>query len=225
MAITFNLANLRESAAPLSHTYPREINPQPAYVELTEGGEVSADWSGEIGNSVPMYVWHNRTLRMHVAHNVNGPALADYLESAEALALLETIHAGHEVDWDGSNYVGKLSTDASEALERLEGVLREFETVEIWTATDYLFSGNTLAALWSGRALDEVVAELEKEAAINFDGVIDGSLRDALLAEAEHRFDEDGDDGLDEHHIAALIADGRITQAQADERAANITNN
>lgn len=222
MTITFDLASLRTSVAPLSHTYPQQFNPQPAYVELTENGEVSADWSGEIGNSVPMSVWHDRTLRMTVAHNVNGPALADYLESPEALALLETIHAGHEVDWDGNNYVGTLTEEARAALERLEDVLRGFETVEIWTANDYLFNNNSLAGLWSGRALDEVVAELEEEAAMNFDGVIEGSLRDALLTEAKSKFNEDGDDGLDEHHIAALLADGRISQAQADERAGNL---
>jgi len=52
--------------------------------------------------------------------------------------------------------------------------------------------------------------------------VIKGDLRDALLDAAERAFDASGDDGLDEYHIAALLEDGRITQAQADLRPAAV---
>jgi len=221
MALKFNLASLRGSVAPLSHTYPKQINRQPAYVELAEDGEITAGWSGEIGSGVPMDVWNDRTLRMSVPHNVNGPDLADYLEG-EGIGLLEAIHAGHSVRWDGSDHVGRLTDAARVAKEKLEEALLAFDsTVEVWTADEYLFNANTLRDLWLGRSLDDVVYELKLEAE-GFDGVIKGDLRDALLDAAERAFDASGDDGLDEYHIAALLEDGRITQAQADLRPAAV---
>ena len=217
MALNFNLASLRGSVAPLSHTNPHYPQQLPAYVELAEDGEITAGWSGGIGNGVPMDVWNGRTLRMSVPHNVNGPDLADYLEG-EGIGLLEAIHAGHSVRWDGSNHVGRLTDAAHVAKEKLEEALLAFDsTVQIWTAHEYLFNANTLRGLWLGRSLDDVVDELELEAE-GFDGVIEGDLRDALLDAAERAFDAIGDDGLDEYHIASLLEDGRITQAQADQR-------
>lgn len=50
-------SNLNEKC-PVYHKYPRQFNPQPAYIELDCRGEgvLSADFSGEIGNGVPFYV-------------------------------------------------------------------------------------------------------------------------------------------------------------------------
>ena len=218
MTITLNIANLRDSAIPMYGKYESEINPQPAYVQLDEDGEVSAGWSGEIGNGVPMTVWHQQTLRFEANPYVSGDALADYLESEAGMALLTRIHEGHEVDWDGSNHVGRLSDDAQAAVETLERDLENLQIVEVMSAADYLFSFSTLLDIWSGKPIDDIAAGITLGMA-DFDGVVDGDIRDALLTEAERQFDEDGDDELEQCHIDALIADGRITQEQADARA------
>jgi hypothetical protein len=125
-ALVLSLDNLRASRAPLFHRYPREVNPQPAFVLLSEEGEVSADSSGEIGNGVPASVWHGCDLRFPVSPSVSGSDLADYLERFDrGRALLERIHEGHSVEWDGSNHVGHLDDDAQAAREELEAALLE----------------------------------------------------------------------------------------------------
>jgi len=109
MPVTLDLSNLRDSLAPLFHRYPRQTSPQGAHVELGEAGAVSADWNGEIGNGVPVAVYHKLTLRWSVPSAVSGAALADYLE-VDGLALLERVHAGHATQWDGSNLWGSSRT-------------------------------------------------------------------------------------------------------------------
>ena len=40
-------------------------------------------------------------------------------------------------------------------------------------------------------------------------------MEEALLSRALHEFDAEGDDCLDPHHVAALLAAGRITAEAA----------
>jgi len=76
--ITYKLDNLSERDA-LFRQFPRQYDVQPAYVQMDEDGIVSAYYSGEIGYSVPSYVWHNRTLRWRVHPSTDGHALRDLL--------------------------------------------------------------------------------------------------------------------------------------------------
>ena len=92
--------------------------------------------------------------------------------------------------------------------------------VSVWDMDEWLFSSNSLRNLWSGRPLAEAVAELEAEIEREAeDNEVNGDVTTALLDRAAHEFDDDGDDDLDAHHLAALVEAGRITQAQADARA------
>lgn len=217
MTITLNIDNIRENRTALYCMYSQQYEPQPAYVEINEQGKVTADYSGEIGNGVPFAVWHNRTLRFAVPSTVDCDTLVEYLESAECRALLDRIHAGHQVDWDGSNYVGVLTDDAKAAAEELRDTLVDMPTVEIWTPAEYLFSASKLADVWSGKSLDEIVPELERDIAQQLDpySVLRGSVRAALLDEAEYYFEQFGDTTLEHWHVDALVADGRITEKHA----------
>lgn len=222
MAIKLNLESLTGAdIAPLHMQYPGQHTPQPAFVQFDEDGSVSAYVSGEIGNGQPMRVWHQRDLRWAVPGNVNGQALADLLAGA-ALPLLERVHAGHSVDWDGNNYSGTLDDDATEASDALEQMFDgmqgdESAMVPIWDVSDWLFSNCILSDHWSDQAIEDAAAQLE--AAADSEGVyLDGDIAACLLDQAEQMFDEDGDDKLTATHLAALVADGRITQEQADAR-------
>jgi len=104
---------------PLYHQYPGQLRPQPAYLEMDEDGAVCVDWSGEIGNAMPMAQWHKRTLVWRIPETATAEALRAFLQDETTVALLKRVRAGHSVDWDGSNHVGKLTDDAEDASEEL----------------------------------------------------------------------------------------------------------
>jgi hypothetical protein len=215
--VTLSLANLTTIAA-LYMQYDGQCQPQPAYVHLSDDGEVTADWAAE-ANSQSSRIWNGQDRRYSVSPCVSATALQSFL-AGPGLNLLERIHAGHTVEWDGSNYKGSLTADAAAAEEELEQALQEVDQVSVWTMSDWLWSNNNMASLWAGCSLAEAVAKIDAEIE-NADGlVVEGSAQAELLEKAESMFDEDGDDGLDEFHLAALVADCRITQEQANARTA-----
>ncbi|MFN2310174.1 MAG: hypothetical protein ABR553_10670, partial [Gammaproteobacteria bacterium] len=219
--ISIDTSNLRGEIAPLYNRYPGQTEPQPSYVEMDEDGFVSTNYSGEIGNGVPSYVWHGRTLRFSVPSDVRGDALADLLEGAEVVALLERIHAGHEVEWDGNNHRGYLDDDAQEAQGELEHILGELsggadEGGGVWEASDWMDAAGLLG-WWSGCPLDEAVFEVGL-AAESENVHLDGDIEAVLLDWAEQAVDRD-EPRLDAHHLAALVESGRINTETAAEYA------
>lgn len=178
--VTLELENLRDSLAPLFHRYPQQTEPQSAFIEITEEGTVSADWNGEIGNAIPCTVYHGRTLRVAVSPRAKGADLARYL-SGDGLPLLERVHQGHRVEWDGSNNVGHLDEDAAQAFQELEGALQEMPEAIVWPVAEYL-QALALSELWPvDKSLSQAVELLQEEAdreAI----VLDGSMETVLLA-------------------------------------------
>ena len=222
--LRFLLDNLAGDAkVPLFCQYPGQIQPQPAYVELSEQGEVLATYSGELGGTLMRHA-HGLDLTWAVSAFAQPQILAKLLTQGEGLALLERIHAGHSVHWDGSNNRGRLTTDAQAASEALGALLdAEFAggdpdtCVQVWSAGDWLFTACTLADHWTTQSLDEAVATVESMA--DTEGVVlTGDVRSELLGAAERRFAEDGGDGLTAAHLAALVADGRITAEMANAR-------
>ncbi|RME23332.1 MAG: hypothetical protein D6800_09985 [Candidatus Zixiibacteriota bacterium] len=190
--------------APLFVQYGGQTQPQPAYLELDEFGNVSLDYSSEIGGAVPMDVWHGRTLRWSVSPYLSRDAALDLLEDASLVALLERVHAGHSVDWDGSNMVGHLTEDAREAKQKVQEILDEISrdgAAQVWDAYDWVFAfgKNSLRGVWpEDEPLDDAEERLEEIA--DLDGVVlDGSVRDALLSHLEG---EDPDE-LEGEHLAA----------------------
>lgn len=143
--------------APLFHQYRSELQPQPAYIEIDEDGNVSVDYSGETGSGVPMRVWNRRDLRISVPGNVQGRALHALITKYGAAAI-ERLHAGHSVEWDGSNYVGRLTQDASEAFEELERAAEGLTTVAVWSLSEWL-GQSRIGDLWpEGKTIEEAVA-------------------------------------------------------------------
>ena len=220
-AIEFSVDNLLapDDPAPLYCRYRNEINPQPAYVIMTEDGTVTADYSGEIGNGVPMYVWHNRTLRWRVPSTIRGSCLAEKLQSPEVAALLQRVHDGHTVEWDGSNYAGKLTADAQAADEALEKALAYpdgQDNVAVWDVNDFLFGGCALPELWPDSldaAVEQLTAESEREGIY-----LDGDIRRALLTQGQS-YAQSSEPGLSAAHLQTLLDAGEIDAETAAEYA------
>lgn len=144
MAIDLKIDNLRTGElAPLYHRYPIQIKPQPAYVTMDDDGVVEVRSDGKIGCGVPLSVWHGVTRRFRVYPCVSADALANYLES-DGLSLLERIHAGHSVEWDGSNHVGKLTSDAFAAREQLAEALRSIANAQVWEVIQALIDNGRI---------------------------------------------------------------------------------
>ncbi len=124
----------------LHQHYRGQTSAQPCHVELDcEAGTLTADYNGEIGNGVPVAVWHGRTLRWTI------PCLTADAANAlldEVLPIAERIVAGYSRRWDGHNHVGEFDADAEAAREEMAALLdgREFgegEKVEAWDAGDW----------------------------------------------------------------------------------------
>lgn len=218
--ITLSLDNLRGEIAPLYHRYPNQTNAQDAYVEMTEDGEVSADYSGEIGNGMPMSVWHGCTLRWSVPSDVRGNELADLLGTDEAIALLERIYAGHSVEWDGSNHTGGLDDDAQAASEALQDLLNDNlntgnDGAGVWGVRDWIDAAGLRAWWEDGQSLADAVTKIEDEAEseqVHLDGDIEAELLDWAYS-----YWERDEPGLSRDHLDALIEDGRITDEEAQD--------
>lgn len=212
------VSQLRGEPAPLYKRYTSQTAAQPAYIELSEHGTVTAYYSADVGNAIPMYVWHARALRWRVPADVTGDALAAFIERPDVLQLLERIHAGHSVAWDGNNRVGLLTADAQDArddLQRLiEQDLDDEACASIWEAADW-FSNASIIDVWPPElTLDDAAMEAEDEAR-NVRIVLEGDVRGALLRRALRAF-EDGDDRLRPTHVSALLDARMIDRSEYD---------
>lgn len=200
---------MSNTTAPLYYIYPNQTGPQPAYVELDpETGVVSSDYNSEIGNAVPVGVWHGLIRRYSVSPCVLGGELDECLASSEFLSLAERVSAGYSAQWDGSNYVGRLTDDARAAEDEIEALLAGLSEAEVWDAAEWIGCGFDA---------DDVIrlgiqgyAE-EAEAALGQNQVFADDCADAIAEELAARV---------EHHIR-VSADDSSTMRRAAELLAN----
>jgi len=110
---------------PLRLKYDGQTNHQPAFLEIDEAGRVRVGIDHEISGAMPISVWHRRDIRVGVNHDLTADDIDSLFDEVEPL--LERIHAGHIIEWDGANHVGRLDEDAHEALGMLEQIAGEWE--------------------------------------------------------------------------------------------------
>jgi len=104
--------------APLYLLHSGQTEPQGAYVQLHQDGEVEFGVNGEIGNAVPETVFQDRIVRICGIDPYLSLKGIDKLHK-EIRPLLEEIAAGHSIEWNGNNHVGRFTEEADEARERL----------------------------------------------------------------------------------------------------------
>jgi len=120
-----------------------QLQPETVYLYLDpeanddEGRLSCASDSGQCGT--PSNVWHGRMRRFAVpllsAHGANA-----LMASSEVQELAARIVAGYSHDWDGSNHVGTVDDDATEAEEALDYFCRDWdgEKLDVWEADVWL---------------------------------------------------------------------------------------
>lgn len=114
-----------EESAPLFRQFPGQYSPQDAYLEISADGSVIASYNDEVGNQVPVSVYHRIDHRLTIPNTLTARGVLQVIE--EHANQLNTIIAGMGERWDGSNTVGTLTPDATHALESLEQNLRELQ--------------------------------------------------------------------------------------------------
>jgi len=214
------IEEITDDKAPLYSQYPQQINPQPAYICLYEDGRVCADYSGEIGNARPADEWHGRTLTWRITPFLTGRAVGNLLMSEPVKGLLERVHAGHDSEWNGNNFVGTLTDDAQAAFERLERIFEEEEEdIEVWNVEDWLFNSCRLADHWPAGDMDlDMAVSGVEETLTDTDKVIElnGDIEESLLERAQYYLTS-LEKGLGQNHFSALIAAEMATQEEVDE--------
>lgn len=217
---TLDLDRLSDDLAPLYSRYAGQSGPQPAHVELDERGSVTATVSSHIGNGgCSMLVWHGRTLQWSLPPDVRRSALVGFLARDDVRSLLDRVHAGHSVQWDGSNHRGTLTDDARRASDEFETLLLELNDersrVTVWQAGDFVFAGgnNHVGDVWpSGTELSDAVEGLKADA--SREGCyLDGDVHEEIMSQALAMI-RDETPGLTAWHVAQLVSAGAVRQEQ-----------
>ena len=201
--IAINYLDLDDPTA-LYCQYPRQHQPQPCYVELDcDHNTIGADYSGEIGGSVPARVWHNRVLRWSIPA-LTASAANNLLD--EIAPLCERLLVGYSCDWDGSNHVGRLTDAARDIEQQVEALLyahdwSDDDLVQVWSAGDWLVDEpEEVTATSTDEDLAALASTLAAEALIDgiheIEGLAEylGELRDRLRDEAAEAAEVDDDD-------------------------------
>jgi hypothetical protein len=151
----------------LANQYPGQACPQNCYIALdTETGEMSAESNPEIGNAVPMRVWHGIIRRYSI------PILiADVANDlmGEIAPLAKRVCEGTETIWDGSNHIARMNDDAVAAEEEIEQAISDVNAdedtgISFYDASDWLDAIKSETEGKTDKQLAEMAEEYEAEA-------------------------------------------------------------
>ncbi len=146
-------------------------------------------------NSTTFALYHGRELEKLIApseHEAEAPdatALREYLEGDDAQALLERVCAGHSIEWNGNNMVGKMNKDAQSAWAE---VLRDIDDLprsewHTWEVGEWL-DNSTLSDLEIAQGMTDeeietaaqnIIAQAKYDKVI-FDGDVAKYLKNRL---------------------------------------------
>ncbi len=178
----------------LYHQYPGQFEPQPTFIELDpEGTVVSARYNAEIGNAVPMAVYHGRIRRYSLPVPLKADAANELME--ELMPLFERVCDGFETVWNGNNTVGKLTDDAIAAEEEIEKITdaidAESSGIAYWDVADYLQDADLdITAETTDEELEAKATEWE-EYAEGEDVAINGDVLEYLTEKRDEMKDEE----------------------------------
>ena len=104
----------------------RRCNHVSIRVVLTEGGALQMH-SQNSTDGVNASEWHGCVYTLDIENARSASALSRFLDSKRVLQLLMRVRSGHCTEWDGNNYVGRLTTDASAACDELQRLARDYD--------------------------------------------------------------------------------------------------
>ncbi|HPH94291.1 MAG TPA: pentapeptide repeat-containing protein [Anaerolineaceae bacterium] len=144
---------------------------QPTYTLLKIYGDGDYALEQECDdNATPVREANGLVLTFDLEIRPDQAAARTYLESPEAVALVERIHAGHGKEWDGHNLVGTLTDDARTAITELLAGLNGLpeNQMSLWDAGDWLGHLNDgeigINALTTGAEITALAEKLEADA-------------------------------------------------------------
>lgn len=203
-----------EERFPVYCKYPGQYQNQPAFIALDlETGEVDAGYSGEIGNAIPSPVFHGIVIRFPIRPESTADMITEMISSN--LENFQTVLDGSSIEWDGSNYVGRLSESASDLVNEMQCSL--FDDCQEGGIIDDLgtyLDGNIDP---DGQSFEDFAHEIFSYNGDNdywFSSDLDSAekIQSALLdLWADQLYA--GDD-IPRHVAQALIADGRCDDSQ-----------
>ncbi len=189
------------------HTYPQD-----AYILLQEDGTVTAEASSALRPG----------LRWKIDPALRGEQIGDAVE--RLAPLLEAIHRGHTVEWDGGKRVERLTDEASAAADQVERELGALESdVEVWDVgrvKDGLWRNHyEMLDVWpDGKTLESVAQDaMPKNPGIYVAGDLE-DLKKAIVEDAMDLIHKDTP-GLTRWHLDALVAEGALHRTDAEEYA------
>jgi len=105
------------------------------------------------GDGTPVDIWEGRALEWGIRRRGDQSAIdaadvaTDLADGGKLRTLLERVHAGHDVEWDGSHMAGRLTDDAHAASDDIEGLLNEYRIDDsaptVWDAYEWLTANGT----------------------------------------------------------------------------------
>lgn len=148
----------------LYNKYPTQTQPQGTYLDLDPSEEtLRADWNSEIGNAIPVDVWHGRIRRYTLpSAYLRSDAIGALMDEVAPLA--QRVCDGYSEEWDGSNYAARLTDDAQQAEEGIYEALSEADEddcIQVWDADEwYRDERSELVAAIAAGATDEELEEM-----------------------------------------------------------------
>lgn len=168
-----------------------------ALLLLDEDGVCTLDSRAPWENASPEAEWHGCTRTWTLPANGRGDTLHELLTDENTIELLQRVHNGRSIEWDGNNFVGVLDDDAADAECELTVLFDRLSSDEsacwpVWEPGEWL-QNSSLIELWpEGRTLAQAAAVILDEA---FDqGVLCGDADDVeaeLLKRLEWELEHD----------------------------------
>jgi len=130
---------------PVYNHYPVMAQAQPAFVELTDKGELRVDWLSDIDNasSFSEQVLNNQVFRWEIPNDLSGEGVNALMNDIKGFA--NKLHSGLTVEWDGQKMVRRLNDDAKNAFEQIKIICnktmegnREYDRSNIQDAVDWI---------------------------------------------------------------------------------------
>lgn len=121
------------------------------------------------GDATPAREWNGVDIRLATAKGstfASVTPVVEFLSCDRAQALLADLAEGHEVEWDGSNHVGRLTQDALDARERLQNDLQElFADLPCYFTAEEWFNPSPNAELTGSESEEDLQARATAEVA------------------------------------------------------------
>lgn len=184
--------------------YTSNGEPYDAYLLLDDDGTVDFERRFPSYGCTPNEERHGLTRCWKVPPAVRGSELHD----KRILELLQRVHNGHSVEWDGNKNVGALDEDAVEASDELKILLGKMAVWEFCDVENWLSPTYVIDHLWIvGKSLRDVVADIIRDAFVQNILIAEESetIAEMLCEELLNKFEDDKTFKLTAEQSEALL--------------------